>query len=92
MSCPGESSGLITTTAGAAVSNVKQGVLQAATVLNGTLTIYDGTSTSGRLLAKLTAGATETVSHHIDGGTSFMVGLFVVLTGGEAVVSFRRGA
>lgn len=90
MSCPGESSGLLTSATQVAPN---QGVLQAVEVTGGTITVYDSensTTTGKRVLAKATSTA-DTVSVHIDGGTSFMRGLYCTVTG-EAVVHFRRGA
>ena len=92
MGCPGESSGLIAVTTGAAVSNVKQGVLLGMTVTNGTVTLYDGASTAGRLIAKVVAPSTSTVPLYIENGIGFMNSLFIVVTGvsAEAVVYFER--
>lgn len=90
MSCPGESSGLLTGNTQVAPN---QGVLQAVTVTGGTITVYDSensTTTGKKVLLKLTS-TTDSNSAHIDGGTSFMRGLYCTVTG-EAIVSFRRGA
>lgn len=90
MSCPGESSGLITTTAGAAVSNVKQGTLLGLTATAGTVTLYDGADTSGRLIGKVVSTTDTNVLHMSGEGISFMNGLFIVVSAGEAVVYFVR--
>lgn len=91
MSCPGESSGLLT---GATQITTAQGVFQAATVTGGTLVVYDSensTTTGKKVIMKLVS-TTESVTGHIDDGTSFMKGLYVTLTAGDAIVHFRRGA
>lgn len=91
MSCPGQSSGLLTA---ATQITTAQGVLQAVSCTGGTIVVYDSensTTTGKTILAKVVAPATDTITFHVDDGTSFMKGLYVTVTG-EAIVSYKRGA
>ena len=91
MSCPGQSSGLLTS---ATQITTAQGTLQAVSCTGGTITVYDSensTTTGKTILAKVVAGV-ETNTFHVDDGTSFMKGLYITITGGDAIVSYKRGA
>ena len=89
MSNPGQSSDLITT---ATQVSTRQGVIQAVAAQGGTVVVYDSansTTTGKKVLAKVIAPATETVVVPIPENTSFMYGLYVTITAGDAVVYFR---
>ena len=89
MSCPGQSSDLLTT---ATQVSTRQGVLQAIAATGGTVIVYDSansTTTGKKILAKVIAPATATTTVNIDEGTSFMYGLYVTVSAGDAVVYFK---
>lgn len=102
MNQPSTSSGAIAVTAGAQVvpansvaSQLVSGVLTNLQCLAGsaagTVMIYDGTSTSGVLLASLNAVPTGTTQFaNISNGVCFTKGLFIVVsgTGAQAVVHY----
>lgn len=93
MSQPATSSGSIAVTAGAAVipaatrtSQVYSGIFYALTVSGGsaagTATVYDGTSTSGVVIAQLSGVAIGTSqTFNISNGCAFANGLFIVVSG-----------
>ena len=92
MSCPGQSSGLLTS---ATVVTDQQAVLLGAVVTNGTVVIYDSenTTTTGKvILASITAPATESVIFHVDAGVSTMKGIYITITGGNCTILYRMGA
>jgi hypothetical protein len=93
MSCPGESSGILTSNTQVVT---KQAVLLAVHCHNGTVTVYDSedSNTSGKKeLVVLTTGNTNTDVFHVDGGISVMKGMYITFSGGgHCVLTFRRGA
>lgn len=87
---PSTSSGSIAVTAGAAVitntSQVNSGILKYVSVTGGsaagTIRVYDGTSTSGVLLAEIAGAAIGvTIAQNLSDGVAFASGLFVVVSG-----------
>jgi hypothetical protein len=66
--------------------------LTAASGAPGTVTVYDGTSTSGLQLSNLSALASTSVNAAVEGGVVFNTGLYVVVTGtgATAILSYRR--
>ena len=95
MDQPGTSSGAIAVTTGAQTIT-GPGILLNASLIGGTtanvFTIYDGTSTSGIMLANIqntTAGVSS--QEHYQGGIVFNTGLYVVVsgTGSKGLLTYR---
>lgn len=104
MSQPCTSSGSIAVTAGASVipaasgtSQLKSGTFHTLTITaaaaTATCQLYDGTSTSGVLLATLSCVANTTEALNISDGCAYDAGLFIVVTGvgAIAVVHYKAG-
>ncbi len=95
MNQPGTSSGQIAVTSGAQTVT-GAGVLLSAELLGGTtanaFTIYDGTSTSGLMLANLQNVTAVTVQEAFPQGVCFNTGLYVVVsgTGSKGCLHYRR--
>lgn len=93
---PGTSSGQIAVTSGTQ-QTTGPGVLMSAELLGGTtanaFTIYDGTSTSGTMLANIqnvTAGVS--VFETYPSGIAYNYGLYVVVsgTGSKGILTYRQ--